>query len=84
MRKPMDHLPARDVRGQKLPERASEYFDFRRWPEKGEMKVTRNELLFWLTEYARAQKQLHWYVRAWRFLRNPVGSGPVQAKEVPE
>lgn len=80
----MDHLPPqRDVRGQKLPERASEYFDFTRWPEKAEMNVKRNELLFWLTQYARAQQQLRWYVRVWRFLRNPIGSGPVKAIEEP-
>lgn len=76
--------PARDVRGQKNAERASEYFDFQRWPEKAELKVTRNELLFWLTQYGRAQTQLHWYVRVWRFLRNPMGSGPSKAIEEPQ
>lgn len=75
--------PPRDVRGAKNPERASEYFDFARFPEKGEMRVTRHELLFWLTQYARAQQQLRWYVRLWRFLRNPMGSGPAQAIEEP-
>lgn len=80
----MDHLPARDVRGQKLPERMSEYFDFQRWPEKAEMKVTRNELMAWLTQYARASQQMRWYSRLWRFLRAPIGSGPVKATEAPE
>lgn len=83
--KPMDHLPpARDVRGQRNPERASEYFDFERWPEKAELNVKRNELLFWLTQYGRAQRQLNWYYRLWRFLTAKVGSGPVKAIEEPK
>jgi hypothetical protein len=73
--------PVRDVRGQKLPERISEYFDFERFPDKTEKAVTRIELLAILTQMERGKKEQRWIARLWRFLRRPVHSGPVPATE---
>lgn len=73
--------PVRDVRGQKLPERISEYFDFERYPEKTEKHVERIELLAILTQIERGKEEQRWTSRLWRFLKRPLGSGPVPATE---
>ncbi len=70
---------ARDIYGKPKPERASDYFDFERSPDKAAMKVTRHELLFFLTQIERARRGMRWYSRLWRFLKAPLGSGPVKA-----
>lgn len=70
-----------DARGQAEPERLSEYFDFERFPDKAEKKVTRNELLAILTRYDQGRRQTTWRSRLWRFLLRPVNSGAVPAVE---
>lgn len=58
-------------------ERLSEYFDFKRFPEKATLRVNRFELLaileqyFKVTEARRTEGVLR---RVWRFLKRPVGS----------
>lgn len=49
-------------------ERLSEYFDFRAFPDKASMKVTRNELLVILTTQWRREMESRWYRRLWRWL----------------
>ncbi len=68
-----------DIYGRAAGERASEYFDFVRWPDKAERKVTRHELLFFLTQIERAREGMTWRSRIVRFLKAPLGSGPVKA-----
>jgi hypothetical protein len=70
-----------DALGRRPPERMSEYFDFERWPEKAERKVTRNELLAVLTQIEKGKQQQRWRSRLWRYLKARVGSGPVHAVE---
>lgn len=58
-------------------ERLSEYFDFRRFPEKATLRVTRLELLAVLEQHFRATEARGWrgfLRRVWRFLKRPVGS----------
>jgi hypothetical protein len=57
-------------------ERISEYFDFARWPEKADKKVTRHELQIMLARIIAVQRDKRWYRRLWRFLRAKTGSGP--------
>lgn len=70
-----------DARGRAPGEKLSEYFDFDRWPDKAERKVTRNELLAILTRYDQGKRQTTWWSRLWRFLLRPVNSGAVPAVE---
>jgi hypothetical protein len=86
VRQPQDRQPPADrrgfdARGRVPPERISEYFDFERWPEKAERKVTRLELLALLTQLEKGREQTRFLSRLWRFLRRPVNSGPVPATE---
>lgn len=78
MKQPMDHQPPRrtlgDATGRAKQERASEYFDFRTWPDKAEKKVTRQELLFWLSRGWLVEREKRWYRRLWRWLVSPRGS----------
>ena len=58
-------------------ERLSEYFDFKRWPEKATMRVTRLELLAILTQHMKvteARRTEGFIRRIGRFLRRPLGS----------
>lgn len=71
----------RDVRGGPAPERLSDYFDFQRFPEKGEKSVKRFELLAILTQLERGKSEQRFRSRLWRFLKRPLGSGPVPATE---
>lgn len=71
-----------DVQGKTRPERVSEYFDFATWPEKRDRKVTRQELLAFLTRQWLVERERRWYRRLWRWLRakpgatmEPVGGG---------
>jgi hypothetical protein len=86
MKRPMDRQPpaARrgfDATGKPPAERISDYFDFETWPEKAERKVTRIELLAILTQLERGKKEQRFLSRLWRFVRRPVGDGPVPATE---
>lgn len=67
-----------DALGKRPPERLSEYFDFQRWPDKAERKVTRMELLAILDRHFKAQQAMRWYTRLWRWLARPLGSRPSQ------
>lgn len=69
-----------DARGQRQ-ERLSEYFDFQRWPDKAKLSVTRLELLALLTQMEKGRSQNRVLARVWRFLKRPLGSGPVPAIE---
>ena len=71
-----------DVYGRQRPERLSEYFDFERWPEKAEKKVTRHELQVLLSQYHRALRYNSWYSRLWRWLTGRWGK-PVEATPTP-
>lgn len=58
-------------------ERLSEYFDFKRWPEKATLRVTRMELLAMLEQHFRATEARRtegFLRRVWRFLKRPLGS----------
>lgn len=79
--KPGERRPFGDALGRRPPERLSEYFDFERWPEKAERKVTRLELSAVLTRHFKLMESMKWYRRLWRWLKAKVGSGPVQAIE---
>lgn len=65
-----------DANGQPPGERISEYFDFKKFPEKASMKVTRIELLALLIRQERVRRESAWWYRLWRFLRRPPGSPP--------
>ena len=65
-----------DAKGQAPGERISEYFDFKRFPEKAEKKVTRLELLAILIRQERVRRESSWWYRLWRFLRRPPGAAP--------
>ncbi len=81
MKTPMDRQQTQPRRAHNIKgeagERLSEFFDFKRWPEKATFKVTRYELLaileqhFKITEARRTEGFLR---RVWRFLKRPVGS----------
>jgi hypothetical protein len=68
-----------DAFGRSPGEKLSEFFDFERWPEKAEKKVTRHELSVILSQYHRAIRYGAWYMRLWRWLLAKRGSGPVAA-----
>jgi site-specific recombinase len=58
----------------------SEYFDFTRWPDKADRKVTRVELLALMTQKYKAEQASRWWRRLWRWLRwmgRPAGSGRI-------
>lgn len=89
MKPPLDHQPPRrtlgDALGRAKPERVSEYFDFRTWPEKADRKVTRQELLAILTRKWKVEQESRWYRRLWRALwakrgskPQPIGGGPAE------
>lgn len=83
---PTDRLPPQssiDARG-RVQERFSEYFDFVRWPEKAERKVTRHELLAILDRRYKVERDMKWYRRLWRFLTAKHGSGPVVVADQPK
>lgn len=63
--------PYRDVLGRKAPERLSEYFDFDRFPDKAERRVTRIELMAILESIHKHEKRNRWYTRLWRWLKSP-------------
>ncbi|MBA3645304.1 MAG: hypothetical protein H0W63_03930 [Gemmatimonadaceae bacterium] len=65
-------------------ETISQYFDFERMPEKAELKVKRGELYAVLTQFHRASVQMRWPNRLWRYLKKPLGSGPIPATEGPK
>lgn len=65
-----------DANGQPPGERISEYFDFKRFPEKAGMKVTRLELLAILIRQEKVRRESSFLYRLWRFLRRPPGSEP--------
>jgi hypothetical protein len=76
VKQPQDRLPPRrervapgNVRGEG-GERLSTYFDFKAYPEKAAMRVTRLELLAVVTQLERNR----FWRRVWTFLRRPVGS----------
>lgn len=56
-------------------ETISQYFN----PDRAERKVLRYELLAILTQLKKAERNMKWYNRLWRFLRAPLGSGPIEA-----
>ena len=78
MKRPMDHLPPRralgDVRGASKGEKASEYFDFTTDPDKAGKRVTRAELLFWLSRQWLINRERRWYRRLWHWLRQKPGA----------
>lgn len=68
--------PLGNIRGEG-GERLSEYFDFKRYPEKAAFRVTRIELLAILEQHFRATeaRRLSGFLRrVWRFLTRPLGS----------
>lgn len=79
--RPQDHAanPRRalgNIRGEG-GERLSEYFDFKRFPERANYKVQRYELLAILEQHLRvveARSARGFWRRVWRFLKRPVGS----------
>lgn len=79
MKQPMDHQRRAlgDATGRAKPERLSEYFDFRTWPEKADRKVTRQELLAILTRRWLVERETKWYRRLWTYLRAKVGATQV-------
>jgi hypothetical protein len=60
--------------GGRQTERFSEYFDFRRWPEKAGMKVTRHELAVILERHHRAVELNRFWPRFLRWLRSAPGT----------
>lgn len=64
-------------------ERLSEYFDFERWPEKADRKVTRIELFALLQRRFAVERDMRWYRRLWRWLRNKMGSGRLVVPQPP-
>lgn len=79
MKQPQDRLPPRralgDVSGREA-EKLSEYFDFEKFPEKADRKVTRRELLAWLMRQNAVQEQRRWHRRLWAWLVARRGSSP--------
>ncbi|MGH3428491.1 MAG: hypothetical protein ACRDQZ_13140 [Mycobacteriales bacterium] len=65
-------------------ERFSEYFDFERWPEKAEYKVTRLELFAVLQRHWSVVRDSRWYRRLWRWLKAKMGSGRLVVPRPPE
>lgn len=65
-----------EANGEKPGERISDYFDFKQFPEKAGMKVTRIELLAILIRQEKVRRESAFWHRLWRFLRRPVGSPP--------
>jgi hypothetical protein len=77
---PMDRQPPRRALGDatgKKQERISEYFDFTTWPDKADRKVTRQELLAILTRRWLVEREMRWYRRLWKWLRQRPGSKPI-------
>lgn len=66
-----DQSPFRDVLGRKAPERLSEYFDFDRFPDKAERRVTRIEFLAVLESIHKHEARNRWHRRLWRWLTGP-------------
>lgn len=88
MARPFSDSPKRqplgDATGKIRGERLSEYFDFERWPEKADRKVTRHELSILLNRMIAVQRDQKWTRRLWRWLRAKVGtSGPQIVPEPP-
>jgi len=66
--KPPDRKTYVDARGQPIPERLSEYFDFTRFPDKANRIVTRHELSQILVHIERQRPSR----RFWRWLTSPL------------
>jgi hypothetical protein len=86
MARPFNDSPKRSafgIRGEKV-ERLSENFDFKQWPEKATLKVTRQELLALLTRQWAVERDSKFRRRFWRWLKAKLGSGAPVVPQPPE
>lgn len=83
MKQPQDRKPPGDQRrgfdanGRKL-ERISEYFDFARFPEKRDQRVTREELAAVILRMKHVEQSSSWLHRIKLFMLRPLGSPPAK------